>query len=72
MTGHRRDLGNTAPARQGARSPFIALLRNLAIALAAVVFLHGEAHASHALGGDLSYSCLGNHRYLITLHFYRD
>ena len=28
--------------------------------------------ASHSVGADLSYACLGNNRYQITLNFYRD
>lgn len=72
MTGHLRTLGKIAPHWTGAERPLITLLRNLAMALAAVFFLHGEAHATHALGGDISYSCLGNHKYLVTLNFYRD
>ena len=31
-----------------------------------------SAYASHAAGADLSYTCLGNNQYRITLNFYRD
>jgi len=31
-----------------------------------------KAEASHAMGADLSYRCLGNNNYEITLKFYRD
>ncbi|MEO8734653.1 MAG: hypothetical protein ABI373_10015, partial [Flavobacteriales bacterium] len=72
MTGHRRDLGIIALKWNSAKRPLLALLRNLAVTMAAVLCFQGEAHATHALGGDLSYSCLGNHRYLVTLNFYRD
>lgn len=34
--------------------------------------LGNEAKASHAVGADLSYECLGNNQYRITLTFYRD
>jgi gliding motility-associated-like protein len=52
--------------------PVNGLLRNLAIAALTVLFFQGEARATHALGGELSYVCLGDHRYLVTLNFYRD
>ena len=31
-----------------------------------------EARASHAMGADLQYQCLGNNTYRIVLRFYRD
>jgi hypothetical protein len=31
-----------------------------------------QAFASHAMGADLSYRCLGNNQYEVTLRFYRD
>ncbi len=31
-----------------------------------------EVRATHAMGGEMSYTCLGNNRYLVTLNFYRD
>lgn len=31
-----------------------------------------EAKASHAMGADLTYSCIGNNIYQVTLKFYRD
>lgn len=34
--------------------------------------LSGEAYASHAQGGDLTYTCLGNNQYRLRLSFYRD
>lgn len=34
--------------------------------------LSGEAYASHAQGGDLTYTCLGNNQYRLRLAFYRD
>ena len=35
-------------------------------------FLGTEAQASHAAAADLSYTCIGNNRYQITLKMYRD
>jgi len=72
MTGQRRDLSIKAATWTEARRPFITLLRNLSLALVTILVFHGQAHATHALGGELSYSCLGNHKYLVTLNFYRD
>src|SRR5687768_10274444 len=34
--------------------------------------LSGEAYASHAQGGDLTYTCLGGNQYQLRLSFYRD
>ncbi len=34
--------------------------------------LSGEAFASHAQGGDLTYTCLGGNQYQLRLAFYRD
>lgn len=31
-----------------------------------------KAHASHALGGEITYTCLGGDQYLVRLVFYRD
>ena len=36
------------------------------------VLISGTAGASHVMGGDLSYKCLGNNQYEITLKLYRD
>lgn len=35
-------------------------------------FLGNEAQASHAAAADLSYTCIGNNRYQVTLKMYRD
>ena len=43
-----------------------------AIAMASLLVWQGEAYATHAMGGELTYTCLGNNRYLVTLNFYRD
>jgi hypothetical protein len=34
--------------------------------------LSGEAYATHAQGGDLTYTCLGGNQYQLRLAFYRD
>ena len=47
-------------------------LYKLAMVAASLLLWQGEAHATHAMGGELSYTCLGNNRYLVTLNFYRD
>ena len=47
-------------------------LQKLAIVAIAVLLWQGEARATHAMGGELSYTCLGNNQYLVTLNFYRD
>lgn len=31
-----------------------------------------DAVATHSMGGDLSYECVGSNQYLVTLNFYRD
>ncbi|GIV32520.1 MAG: hypothetical protein KatS3mg031_0055 [Chitinophagales bacterium] len=38
----------------------------------AVLLWSGHVYASHAVGIDLSYQCLGNNQYVFTLNFYRD
>src|ERR1044072_4870629 len=45
------------------------------IAVLFIIFfirITGEAYASHAQGGDLTYTCLGNNQYHLRLAFYRD
>lgn len=37
-----------------------------------LAFLGHEAQASHAAAADLSYTCIGNNRYQVTLKMYRD
>ncbi len=48
------------------------LVRNLAIAALALLFGQQEAKATHAMGGELTYTCLGGNQYKVTLKFYRD
>ena len=47
-------------------------MRILLIAVGCLLFGHQEASASHQVGGDLTYTCLGNNQYEITLTLYRD
>ncbi|NNC95295.1 MAG: hypothetical protein HKN92_06995, partial [Chitinophagales bacterium] len=44
----------------------------LMLALMVTCFLSEKAYATHAMGGDITYQCLGNNQYLLTLKFYRD
>lgn len=44
----------------------------LSFALLSMVFGSNRVVASHAMGSDLSYQCLGNNQYKIILRFYRD
>ncbi len=53
-------------------SPLSHVFRNLLIAAAALLLWRGEARATHAMGGELTYSYLGANQYLVTLNFYRD
>lgn len=48
------------------------LLRNLSVAASALLLWSGEAKATHAVGGELTYTCVGVNQYLVTLKFYRD
>jgi len=40
--------------------------------LACCLFSWREAHATHAAGADLTYTCLGNNQYRVQLQFYYD
>lgn len=48
------------------------LLLKLCLVVAALLLWQEAAWATHAMGGELTYTCLGNDRYLVTLNFYRD
>lgn len=37
-----------------------------------IVFFSNDLHASHSAAADLSYTCIGNNRYQVTLKMYRD
>jgi gliding motility-associated-like protein len=47
-------------------------LRTLLPAAAVLLLWQGEARATHAMGGELTYECLGNNQYRVRLNFYRD
>ncbi|MDX2002755.1 MAG: hypothetical protein SFW35_10005 [Chitinophagales bacterium] len=44
----------------------------LATILSFVLFFSQKAAASHAMGADISYQCIGQDSFLVTLNFYRD
>jgi gliding motility-associated-like protein len=46
--------------------------KTLLLLIVGFIQLSGEAYASHAQGGDLTYTCLGNNQYRLRLAFYRD
>ena len=46
--------------------------RILLLALGFFVFGSQDANATHFAGGDLTYECIGNNQYVITLTLYRD
>ncbi|HMN05534.1 MAG TPA: gliding motility-associated C-terminal domain-containing protein [Flavobacteriales bacterium] len=54
------------------RTGALSFLRKLALVVLPLLFWQGEAHATHAMGGELTYTCLGNNRWEVTLNFYRD
>lgn len=47
-------------------------LQGVVLALLFSLFTTENVQASHAMGADLQYTCLGNNQYRITLRFYRD
>ena len=57
--------------RHAGKSPARFLLHLMA-ALAALLFWQGEARATHAMGGELTYECIGTGIYRVRLNFYRD
>jgi gliding motility-associated-like protein len=48
------------------------LFRLLILSLVAVLFSYERTEASHALGAEITYECLGGNEYLVRLVFYRD
>jgi gliding motility-associated-like protein len=50
----------------------IYLLKFLAVFLPIPFLYNGTAMASHSMGADMTYECLGGNTYKITLSFYRD
>jgi hypothetical protein len=49
-----------------------AILRSSVMVLLVVLGVYSEASATHAMGGDLTYECLGHNQYRIRLKFFRD
>lgn len=47
-------------------------IRSLFMALVLLLSSAGETFATHAMGGDLTYECLGGNQYKVTLNFFRD
>ena len=49
-------------------------LLNFTIAcfLCLILFIPRQSEASHAMGADITYTCLGNNQYEVTFSFYRD
>ena len=67
-------MAQTVRTRFGAlvrRTAFRSIVRT-ALAVSALLFLQGEVSATHAVGGEISYTCLGGNQYKVTLNFYRD
>ncbi len=59
-------------AVRNAGAAVIAPLRYLLPVLAALLLWQGEARATHAMGGELTYECIGPNLYRVRLNFYRD
>ncbi|MBP6575153.1 MAG: hypothetical protein KA230_11940, partial [Flavobacteriales bacterium] len=47
-------------------------LLSITLLLLAAALAPQRAQATHAMGGELSFECVGNDLYLVTLNFYRD
>lgn len=47
-------------------------LANFCLLGCAILFCSPEANATHSMGTDLTYTCVGNNQYEVTLTFYRD
>jgi len=47
-------------------------LQYAVLAAAALAFLTPQARATHIVGGEMTYTCLGNNQYQITLTIFRD
>ncbi len=51
---------------------FRAAVRKAFVLLPLLVLLQSEARATHAMGGDITYECLGNNQYKVILTLFRD
>lgn len=68
MAEQRRLLNSAARALAASTS----ILRYLFPVVAGMLLWQTEAKATHAMGGDITYECLGNNRYRINMSFFRD
>ncbi|MBL0129634.1 MAG: gliding motility-associated C-terminal domain-containing protein [Flavobacteriales bacterium] len=59
-------------AARKAGSALISFFRNLIPVVAALLLWQSEAHATHAMGGEITYECIGTGIYRVQLNFYRD
>ncbi|MBL7944698.1 MAG: gliding motility-associated C-terminal domain-containing protein [Flavobacteriales bacterium] len=68
MAEQRRILNAVSLLASAARTT----LRSLIPAVAALLLWQSEAFATHAMGGDITYECLGNNQYRVNMSFFRD
>ena len=50
----------------------LSCLKNIYLPFIVLLLFSQKTEASHIMGGDLSYACLGNNQYQVTLRLYRD
>jgi len=50
----------------------VSSLRYIVPVLAALLLWQTDARATHAMGGDITYECLGNNQYRVNMSFFRD
>ncbi len=48
------------------------ILRSMLLGLAGLLLWQQDAQATHAMGGELTYECIGTGQYRVRLNFYRD
>src|SRR5690606_34041833 len=68
MVGSKCSSRNTC--RKG--GAFSGIFRSMLAAMAALLLWQGDARATQAMGGDLTYGCLGNGQYKVILNLFRD
>lgn len=54
------------------KTTYYSTFKNLLLLTFFLVGMGQVAHATHAVGADLTYTCVGNNTYEVTLRFYRD
>lgn len=47
-------------------------LKGMMLLLGALLFMSEPVSATHSMGGDITYECLGNNQYKVMLNFFRD